>query len=102
MTDEDAERLVPVVEEFVREVGARDEAAVWACFEHSDARTLAVLCADLLLGARARVRELERVEFAYVRTRRDLVEERSRVRELREILGARAAAADPGRGKAYA
>lgn len=57
ISDDEAAELMPVVDEFVREVAARDAAAVWACFEHTDPRVLAVLGVDLLLGARARLRE---------------------------------------------
>lgn len=52
MTDVDAEALLPAVNEFVDAVNDRDEAFVWACFQHTRPETLAILCAELLAEAR--------------------------------------------------
>jgi len=52
MTDEEASAHLPAVEEFVGAVSDRDEAYVWACFQHTRPETLAILCAELLTEAR--------------------------------------------------
>lgn len=93
MTDEEARRLEPLVEEFVAEVARRDREGVWACLSHTSPEVLAVLAAELVLDARKRNAELLRVEAAYVRTRRELIDVRERLTEYREAANARANAA---------
>lgn len=64
MTDDDAVALVPTVNEFVDAVAVRDELLMWACFKHTDPRTLAILCAEMLRDARVELAKAERVLHA--------------------------------------
>lgn len=93
MTDEEARKLEPIVEEFVAEVARRDGEGVWACLSHTSPAVLAVLAAELVLDARRRNAELLRVEAAYVRTRRELIDVRERLLEYRALSNAKAEAA---------
>lgn len=93
MTDEEARKLEPIVEEFVAEVSRRDDVGVWACLSHTSPAVLAVLAAELVLDARRRNAELLRVEAAYVRTRRELIDVRERLLEYRALSNAKAEAA---------
>jgi hypothetical protein len=90
MTDEEARKLEPIVEEFVAEVARRDDVGVWACLSHTSPAVLAVLAAELVLDARLRNAELLRVEAAYVHTRRELIDVRERLLEYREAANERA------------
>lgn len=64
MTDDEARDMLPAVEEFVGAVRERDEALMWACFEYTDPRTLAIWCAELLQDTRIRLASAERVIHA--------------------------------------
>ncbi len=89
MTDEEATRHLPAVNEFVGAVYDRDEAYVWACFQHTRPETLAILCAELLTEARREgSREVNHGLWV------ELKKTRAQLVAARGLLSARAAASD--------